>query len=94
MITFLSRLFRRKPNQRVVELIESIRSSPATLSYAKNGVPMIYLASGWGVASVGGRLVSIPEISTTKREEREICDAISDRVVELQKKIFKEGGSR
>lgn len=94
MIAFLSRLFRRKPNQRVVELIESIRSSPATLSYAKNGVPIIYLESGWSVASVGGRLVSIPEISTTKREEREICDAIADRVVELQKKTIKEGGSR
>lgn len=94
MITFLSRLFRRKPNKRVAGLIESIRSSPATLAYHGNGTPIIYLESGWCVASVGGRLVSIPEISTTEREEREICDAIADRVVELQKKTIKEGASR
>lgn len=79
-MNFLS-LFRRKPNPRVTRLLEDIRSGDGILQHhPRIGTPIIYLASGWSVSSVGNRLVSIPDIEVTPREEREICEAIADRV--------------
>lgn len=79
-MTLLS-LFRRKPNPRVTRLIEDIRNGEAIIQHHRStGTPIIYLASGWSVASVGNRLTSIPDIEVTSREEREICEAIADRV--------------
>lgn len=74
-------LFRRKPNPRVTRLLGEIRTSEAVIQHhPRTGTPIIYLASGWSVSSVGNRLVSIPDIEVTPREERELCEAIADRV--------------
>ena len=83
------------PNPQVARLIESIRSGVATLSYhPRIGTPILYLASGWSVSSVGNRLVSIPEIRVTPQEADQICSAIADRVAAMQAEAMKEGGGR
>ena len=85
----------RQSRQHVVRLIESIRNDSASLSYhSRTGDPMLFLACGWSVASINNRLVSIPDISTTPNEEREICDAISDRVAAIIAEDRKKGGSK
>jgi hypothetical protein len=74
-------LFRRRPNPRVAQLIERIRTDPMEIS-ERSGTVILYLKSGWAVASVNYHLVSIPEIEVTKAEERAICDAIADRLAD------------
>ena len=80
-MNFLLSLFRRKPNPRVTHLAADIREGEAIIQHhPRLGTPIIYLASGWSVSSVGNRLVSIPDIEVTRSEERVLCEAIADRV--------------